>query len=207
MAEREGFEPPIELPLCRISSAVLSTTQPSLRIERPAPPPKGQLVERAALWHSMRRLATALAAPLPMRSVPLFVYGTLRDPDLRRAVLGRGDAPGTVVPARLIGFRAAKLPARTYPGLVASRRHSVAGALIHGLTDLDREALAAYEGPEYRLVRIPAQIKGRPTLLDIYVTWERPSALLPSWSLLRWRREHKTQALELLEADHVPVGR
>ncbi len=30
MAEREGFEPPIELPLCRISSAVLSTTQPSL---------------------------------------------------------------------------------------------------------------------------------------------------------------------------------
>ncbi len=30
MAEREGFEPPIELPLCRISSAVLSTTQPPL---------------------------------------------------------------------------------------------------------------------------------------------------------------------------------
>jgi hypothetical protein len=31
MAEREGFEPPIELPLCRISSAVHSTTLPSLR--------------------------------------------------------------------------------------------------------------------------------------------------------------------------------
>ena len=41
MAEREGFEPPIELPLCRISSAVHSTTLPSLReidrlsVERP----------------------------------------------------------------------------------------------------------------------------------------------------------------------------
>ncbi len=31
MAEREGFEPPMELPPCRISSAVHSTTLPSLR--------------------------------------------------------------------------------------------------------------------------------------------------------------------------------
>ena len=31
MAEREGFEPPIRLPVCRISSAVLSTAQPPLR--------------------------------------------------------------------------------------------------------------------------------------------------------------------------------
>jgi hypothetical protein len=31
LAEREGFEPPIQLPVCRISSAVLSTTQPPLR--------------------------------------------------------------------------------------------------------------------------------------------------------------------------------
>src|SRR5688500_8194351 len=31
VAEREGFEPPMELPPCRISSAVHSTTLPSLR--------------------------------------------------------------------------------------------------------------------------------------------------------------------------------
>lgn len=31
MAERVGFEPTIRLPVCRISSAVLSTTQPPLR--------------------------------------------------------------------------------------------------------------------------------------------------------------------------------
>ena len=31
MAEREGFEPPIGLHLCRISSAVHSTTLPPLR--------------------------------------------------------------------------------------------------------------------------------------------------------------------------------
>ena len=31
-AEREGFEPPIRLPVCRISSAVHSTTLPPLRM-------------------------------------------------------------------------------------------------------------------------------------------------------------------------------
>ena len=31
MAEREGFEPPIRLPVCRISSAVRSTTLPPLQ--------------------------------------------------------------------------------------------------------------------------------------------------------------------------------
>ena len=31
VAEREGFEPPMELPPCRISSAVQSTTLPPLR--------------------------------------------------------------------------------------------------------------------------------------------------------------------------------
>src|SRR5579883_570396 len=36
LAEREGFEPPIRLPVCRISSAVHSTTLPPLR-RLPAP--------------------------------------------------------------------------------------------------------------------------------------------------------------------------
>ena len=32
LAEREGFEPPIPLRVCRISSAVVSTTHPPLRV-------------------------------------------------------------------------------------------------------------------------------------------------------------------------------
>ena len=35
MAEREGFEPPIRLPVCRISSAVHSTTLPPLQVTEP----------------------------------------------------------------------------------------------------------------------------------------------------------------------------
>src|SRR5262249_51077252 len=39
VAEREGFEPPIRLPVCRISSAVRSTTLPPLRRGREGPKP------------------------------------------------------------------------------------------------------------------------------------------------------------------------
>ena len=60
MAEREGFEPPIELPLCRISSAVHSTTLPSLReIETDTLADAGWST-RAGLWHSNNRPATPL---------------------------------------------------------------------------------------------------------------------------------------------------
>lgn len=46
VAEREGFEPPMELPPCRISSAVQSTTLPPLREVEPALP---RLVETGRL--------------------------------------------------------------------------------------------------------------------------------------------------------------
>ena len=48
MAEREGFEPPIELPLCRISSAVHSTALPSLR-EIESAPERTRLVDTGRL--------------------------------------------------------------------------------------------------------------------------------------------------------------
>lgn len=64
MAEREGFEPSIPLRVCRISSAVLSTTQPPLR--RAARRPLGAPAERAAELaypHGLgKRLARAGAA-------------------------------------------------------------------------------------------------------------------------------------------------
>ena len=40
VAERVGFEPTVQLPVRRISSAVLSTTQPPLRMCRRCLPPE-----------------------------------------------------------------------------------------------------------------------------------------------------------------------
>jgi hypothetical protein len=50
LAEREGFEPPIRLPVCRISSAVHSTTLPPLRGRDQSP-----VVVRGVLTKAVRR--------------------------------------------------------------------------------------------------------------------------------------------------------
>ena len=47
VAEREGFEPPVELPPRRISSAVHSTTLPPLREMKT--PPEGGAVDTGGL--------------------------------------------------------------------------------------------------------------------------------------------------------------
>ena len=107
MAEREGFEPPVELPPRRISSAVHSTTLPPLR--EMFRPPKG--------WSGRHGRAYGIALgdlqqPWP---VMLFVYGTLRDPQLLSAVLGR---PATGLNAAAPGYAAVHYPGRIYPALV-----------------------------------------------------------------------------------------
>ncbi len=83
LAEREGFEPPIRLPVCRISSAVLSTTQPPLQAFRNSGDPasrRGWLMpvcRRFAVRRSQARLSmafgraasiTAVAGARPLRA-------------------------------------------------------------------------------------------------------------------------------------------
>ncbi len=53
VADREGFEPPIPLRVCRISSAVHSTT---------LPPVRGRLRSKQAGYYTRRRAKTSLSA-------------------------------------------------------------------------------------------------------------------------------------------------
>jgi hypothetical protein len=74
MAEREGFEPPVRLPVLRISSAARSTTLPPLRKPRSPllnaalPPCKGH--------------CDVFATPLEAPNRPMFV---VKHPTLYRA--------------------------------------------------------------------------------------------------------------------------
>ena len=73
LAEREGFEPPIQLPVCRISSAVLSTTQPPLRgatgvrrrLSGGGCLARGQITRAGAGDQASRPLSLARRAPRP----------------------------------------------------------------------------------------------------------------------------------------------
>lgn len=127
--------------------------------------------------------------------LPLFVYGTLRDPDLVAAVLGRRLQ--TVYPARAPGWRAVHYPGRVYPALVRAPGAAAQGLLITGLSPFERDLLDAYEGEEYRRTPIATMLLDGPELheADAYL----PVAAVPTdaheWSLSRWQAEHKPRVL------------
>ena len=89
----------------------------------------------------------------------LFVYGTLRFPEVLDALLGRVPE---LSPARAEGWRAAALPGRVYPGLGAAPG-TADGLLVGGLGAAELALLHAYEDTEYEVVEIRLT-DGRPAL-------------------------------------------
>jgi gamma-glutamylcyclotransferase (GGCT)/AIG2-like uncharacterized protein YtfP len=82
----------------------------------------------------------------------LFVYGTLRFPDVLRAILGRVP---DLTPATARGWRVAALLGRRYPGLVVDPDGCAAGLLLTGLTADEQRILDAFEDDLYDLRRLP----------------------------------------------------
>jgi gamma-glutamylcyclotransferase (GGCT)/AIG2-like uncharacterized protein YtfP len=90
---------------------------------------------------------TAVSPPL----LPLFVYGSLRDPDIRRFVLGHSDV--TTMPATLAGHVVERVPSFDFPFLVPTDDDTsqVEGELLLGLTAGDYVMLDSYEDTDHGL--------------------------------------------------------
>ena len=130
---------------------------------------------------------------------PLFVFGTLMDPDLLTLVLGRALDPAGVVPARLRGWRRVHVAGRPYPMVVPHPGGRVEGLLLHGLGPVDLDRLAYYEGWEYRLApQAVLDAVGRPVAARLYRAIGPVRADPRPWRLDRWRALHKPVALARL---------
>jgi hypothetical protein len=129
--------------------------------------------------------------------LPLFAYGTLRDPDLLAAVLGRLLRPGTIYPARAPGFRAVHYPNRIYPALVRVPGAAAEGVLITGLSPFERDLLDAYGGDEYRREPIATMLVEEPELhgAEAYLPLIAVPTNAHDWSLSRWQAKHKPRVL------------
>ncbi len=115
---------------------------------------------------------------------PLFVYGTLRFPEVLRALLGRVP---TRTPAAVAGWRAAALEGRPYPGLVPAEGKTT-GLLLEDLTPAERRVLDAFEGDEYDRRRLPLT-DGRHC--RAYV-WRAGRVLPGNWSAEDFAERHLT---------------
>ncbi|MFC5754567.1 gamma-glutamylcyclotransferase family protein [Actinomadura rugatobispora] len=82
----------------------------------------------------------------------LFVYGTLRFPEILEILLGRVPR---LAPAAVAGWRVRALPGVTYPGLVADPDATAEGVLISGLTEAEQGLLDDFEDESYEPALLP----------------------------------------------------
>lgn len=126
---------------------------------------------------------------------PLFLYGTLRDPDILAAVLGRVVADDALVAASAPGYAAVYFPGQLYPALIERSGSVAPGLLLLGAMADDLAALDAFEGDEYRRGPLQAVTAAGPVTADVYWPAIAVAPSAPDWTLERWRREHKRQVL------------
>jgi gamma-glutamyl AIG2-like cyclotransferase len=126
---------------------------------------------------------------------PLFVYGTLRDPDILVAVLARPLNAAAALAGVAPGFRAVAYLGRAYPALLRAPGGSAPGLVLTDLSPFERDLLDLYEGNEYRRMLIPVMIAEELHEAFAYLPAIAVSPTAPDWSLAAWQREHKARAL------------
>jgi gamma-glutamylcyclotransferase (GGCT)/AIG2-like uncharacterized protein YtfP len=124
----------------------------------------------------------------------LFVYGTLRDPDLLAAVLGRPLGPGEAFEAVAPGFRATHYPNRIYPALIRAPGGAAEGLLLTGLSRFELDLLDQFEGSEYRRDIVPVMVGEELHEAEAYLPAVAVSGGDP-WILERWQAVHKEEVL------------
>ena len=112
-------------------------------------------------------------------TLPLFIYGSLRDPRVRMHLLGARTDLATRS-ASLHGYARRMVPGFDYPFVVpAESDASVDGELLLGLTDADYTILDRYEDVDEGLyVRAGVSVATRDGPLDAWTYLKGPAASL-----------------------------
>tara|TARA_R110000787_G_scaffold186397_1_gene297960 strand:- start:47597 stop:48022 length:426 start_codon:yes stop_codon:yes gene_type:complete len=124
-----------------------------------------------------------------------FFYGTLRDPEIARIILGRPLSGLAPTAAKLRGYRAVCVAGASYPGLVAAPDDvdaSVIGIVVSRLSGLDVSRLDRYEGPEYATEDVVVQTSDGATVeARVYLPCAALQLADKTWSLTDWQRQDK----------------
>ena len=131
--------------------------------------------------------------------IDFFFYGTLRDAEVRRIVLGPSAPAPVAGPAILEGYRCAPAGGGRFPGIVAEEGAVATGALICRAT-LDAAARISYfegDGADYDIVPMTVGFGGG-RLVRAWVCI--PAASLPvesgRWRFGDWQRRWRPAFLE-----------
>ena len=132
-------------------------------------------------------------------NLPLFVYGSMRDEDVRALVLGR--APPAAVrtePAWMPGAAVALVPGESYPHLVSAEGARAPGDLVHGLEVGSLDRILFFEGDEYAFVECVVERAGGERVAAMHFRGVAiPEAPVVPWSLEQWQSKEKPRFLAM----------
>jgi len=127
-----------------------------------------------------------------------FFYGTLMDPEVRAAVLGRAAACLLIRPAMLSGYRRVHAPGRSWPVLIRAAGGRVQGVAVEDVDARLARALLRYEGPAYRLAMCRARLaSGAAVTAAVFLPVVAPAGGRP-WHHGAWLRRDKAVFLARL---------
>ncbi len=126
----------------------------------------------------------------------LFAYGTLQDPDVLAAVLGR--QPGIEARGRLRGHVALTVIGDSYPILVPRPGAATPGTVLGPLSPADWLALDRYEGPGYRRLAVRVATDCGALAAEAYFPARGLKPGPAAWILDDWTRRHKPSFLRRL---------
>lgn len=129
----------------------------------------------------------------------LAVYGTLRDPDIIRTVLGRDPGPWSRGLVTLPHWSSYYVEGAVYPGLKREPKAQLQIQLYQNIPQDCWEKLVAYEGAEYRQVGV----KFQGVTYTLFVP-KAATRLSPSkWSLELFQAMHKQHFMRELTEELV----
>ena len=131
-------------------------------------------------------------------TLPLFVYGSMRDEEVRTLVLGRMATTFRSEPAWMPGVAAALVPGESYPYLVSLEGARAAGELIHGLDETCLDRILFFEGDEYALVECEVERAVGDRVAAMHFGGVAiPETPVVTWSLAQWQVSEKARFLSM----------
>jgi len=137
-------------------------------------------------------------------ALPLFVYGTLLDSDVRRLVIGRELAAPNMAAATLTDHAVHVLDGHSVPAAVPRPGARIAGRLLYGLTGEEHRRIAVFEGPAYDARRLTVSAPDTAQApVEALVYLARPGLALgpEGWSLESWQSYRKPAFLREIAGD------
>ena len=131
-------------------------------------------------------------------NLPLFVYGSMRDVEVRSLVLGRAPPALRTEPAWMPGAATAVVPGESYPYLVSVEGARACGELVHGLDGRCLDRIVFFEGDEYAFVECEVERAGGERVAAMHFGGVAiAQAPVTAWSLQRWQAREKPAFLSM----------